>query len=115
MRDEEACRQWLRYYVATGEFAKAEELGWDGVEPPPPSAAEVAKVRAMKDEQAVDTWVANVVGRVFEQAHAAAGEGAAPGDDETEAAVAIAKLVKGIFVQVTARAKQIDSEAFQGD
>ena len=38
---EEAFRQWIAYHVALGEWEEAQLLGWDGVHPPPPSAAEV--------------------------------------------------------------------------
>jgi len=30
IRDEEARRQWVEYYVQTGDYAEARELGWDG-------------------------------------------------------------------------------------
>jgi hypothetical protein len=51
IRDEEACRQWVAYYVAVGEYADAEELGWDGENPPPPTAEELeANIQALRAE-----------------------------------------------------------------
>ena len=40
VRDEEACRQWVAYHVALGEYEEAERLGWDGDHPSPPSKRE---------------------------------------------------------------------------
>ena len=31
IRDEEARRQWIKYYVLTGNYAEARGLGWNGV------------------------------------------------------------------------------------
>jgi hypothetical protein len=36
-RDVEACRQWVAYHVARGEYKDALELGWDGANPPAPT------------------------------------------------------------------------------
>ena len=36
VRDMEACRQWVAYHVALGEYEEAERLGWDGEHPSPP-------------------------------------------------------------------------------
>lgn len=33
IRDEEARKQWVTYYVAIGNYAEARELGWEGDEP----------------------------------------------------------------------------------
>ena len=38
VRDEEARRQWIEYYVQTGNLAEARELGWDDGEDPAPVA-----------------------------------------------------------------------------
>ena len=45
VRDEEARRQWIEYYVQTGNLAEARELGWDDGEDPAPvaRAASVSK------------------------------------------------------------------------
>ena len=52
VRDEEACRQWITYYVALGEYEDAEELGWDGVDPPPPTEEELeANLAAMEMDE----------------------------------------------------------------
>jgi hypothetical protein len=52
VRDEEACRQWITYYVALGEYEDAEELGWDGVDPPPPTEEELeANIAAMEMDE----------------------------------------------------------------
>ena len=55
VRDEEACRQWITYYVALGEYEDAEELGWDGVSPPPPTKEELeANIAAMEMDQGLE-------------------------------------------------------------
>ena len=36
-RDVEACRQWVAYHVARGEYKDAFELGWDGTNPEAPT------------------------------------------------------------------------------
>ena len=52
VRDEEACRQWISYYVALGQFEDAEELGWDGVDPAPPTKEELeANLAAMEVDE----------------------------------------------------------------
>ena len=52
VRDEEACRQWISYYVALGQFEDAEELGWDGVDPAPPTKEELeANLAAMEEDE----------------------------------------------------------------
>ena len=52
VRDEEACRQWITYYVALGEYEDAEELGWDGKDPPPPTKEELDEnIAAMQLEE----------------------------------------------------------------
>ena len=37
-RDEEARRQWIEFYVQTGNYDEARELGWDDGEDPAPVA-----------------------------------------------------------------------------
>ena len=39
--DEEAFRQWVVYHVARGELEEARKLGWDGRDPPPPTAKRI--------------------------------------------------------------------------
>ena len=51
IRDEEACRQWVAYYVAVGEYADAEELGWDGENPPPPTAEDTEERQLTQQRQ----------------------------------------------------------------
>jgi hypothetical protein len=52
VRDEEACRQWITYYVALGQFEDAEELGWDGIDPAPPTKEELeANVATMEVDE----------------------------------------------------------------
>ena len=41
VRDVEACRQWVAFHVARGEYKDAVELGWDGANPPPPTEQEL--------------------------------------------------------------------------
>ena len=55
VRDVEACRQWVAYHVARGEYKDAVELGWDGTNPPAPTEQELleanlAEYAAVKDE-----------------------------------------------------------------
>lgn len=71
VRDEEACRQWVAYYVATRQFAKAEELGWDGKSPAPPADPAVA---TGSDEQHANAAIDSMVGRVFTHVREEAGE-----------------------------------------
>lgn len=52
LRDEEACRQWVAYYVAVGEYENAKELGWDGENlslPTKGSRANIAAVCAARN------------------------------------------------------------------
>ena len=52
VRDEEACRQWIAYHVALGEYDEAERLGWDGEHPSPPSKREPeANVMNVEDDE----------------------------------------------------------------
>ena len=52
VRDEEACRQWIAYHVALGEYDEAERLGWDGKHPSPPSKREPeANVMNVEDDE----------------------------------------------------------------
>ena len=55
VRDVEACRQWVAFHVARGEYKDAVELGWDGANPPPPTEQELGLLEAdyseyLKDE-----------------------------------------------------------------
>ena len=43
VRDIEACRQWVAYHVARGEYKDAVELGWDGANPPAPTERELVE------------------------------------------------------------------------
>ena len=59
VRDVEACRQWVAYHVARGEYKDAVELGWDGTNPRAPTEQELLEANlaeysyaAVKDEQA---------------------------------------------------------------
>ena len=55
VRDVEACRQWVAYHVARGEYKDAVELGWDGTNPLALTVQElieasIAAYAALKDE-----------------------------------------------------------------
>ena len=59
VRDMEACRQWVAYHVALGEYEEAERLGWDGEHPSPLSRREleanVMNERSVKDDEPLVT------------------------------------------------------------
>ena len=52
IRDEEARRQWLKYYVLTGNYAEAHELGWDDGNTGEPGVIELDGGFALEPAQA---------------------------------------------------------------
>ena len=52
IRNEEARRQWLKYYVLTGNYAEAHELGWDDGNAGEPGVIELDGGFALEPAQA---------------------------------------------------------------